>query len=308
MHMASLDELRQVRLDKINTLEQNGMDPYPVEITRTHTCKQLQDDFDRLQDTDLVVAGRVMAVRGSGSIAFVVVHDGTSEYQMVLKKDELGESMMVLFTDTVDVGDFVQFTGQLFVTKKGHPSLLVSTWQMAGKSLLPLPDKYKGLQDQDEMYRKRYLDIISNTETFERFKTRSKIVSAIRRYLDDRDFMEIETPVLQNQAGGAMAQTFNTHHNDLDIPMVLRISLELEHKMIMAGGYPRIYEIGKNFRNEGSDPTHIQEFTMIEWYAAYETLEQNMDRTEELLKHLAQDIVGSDTYIVLDKDGSEKEV
>lgn len=304
--MASLSELRQVRLEKIELLKKAGMEPYPVDVTRDTTLAHAVSEFS--EGKHITIAGRVMAIRGAGAIMFIVVNDGTGDFQAVLKKDSLNKSIMDLFKNTIDVGDFVWFSGELFITKRGAQSLLVTDWKIAGKSLLPLPDKHSGLQDQDEIYRKRYLDLISNPESFDRFKTRSKIISAIRRYFDEQGFMEVETPILQNQAGGAMAQTFDTHHNDLDMDMVLRIALELEHKIIMAGGYPRIYEIGKNFRNEGSDPTHIQEFTMIEWYAAYETLEQNMTWTEDLLKHLARDIVGTETFTVYDKDGNETQV
>ena len=304
--MASLQELRQVRLAKIEKLKDAGMDSFPSEITCETTLKQLNNNFNVGDTTS--IAGRVMAIRGAGAIIFIVINDGTNEFQAVLKKDSIDESIMDLFKDTVDVGDFIWFSGELFITKRGAESLLVQDWKMAGKSLLPLPDKHAGLQDQDEIYRKRYLDTLTNPESFKIFTTRAKIITAIRRFFDEKDFIEFETPILQNQAGGAMAETFNTHHNDLDIDMVLRISLELEHKIIMAGGYPRIYEINKNFRNEGSDPTHIQEFTMIEWYAAYETLEQNMQWTEELIKHLAKDIIGKSTFNVLDRDGVEKQV
>jgi len=301
--MASLQELRSVRLEKIEKLRAAGMNPFPADITRESTLQQMNYDFSEGKKT--TVAGRVMAIRGAGAIMFIGINDGTAEFQVVLKKDDIDESKMALFKETVDVGDFLWFDGELFVTKRGAESLLVRDWKMAGKSLLPLPDKHSGIQDTDEIYRKRYLDTTTNPRSFELFKTRSKIIRAIRRFFDDRDFIEVETPILQNQAGGAMAQTFDTHHNDMDMPMVMRIALELEHKIIMAGGYPRIYEIGKNFRNEGSDPTHIQEFTMMEWYAAYETLEQNMQWTEELIKHIARDIVGKSEFKGWDKDENE---
>ncbi|MCA9351358.1 lysine--tRNA ligase [Patescibacteria group bacterium] len=304
--MASLQELRQVRLEKIEQLRQAGMDPYPADVTVDQTLAEVVGGFAEGKTTSIV--GRIMAIRGAGAISFVVIDDGTGSFQVVLKKDDLDEAARTLFTDTVDVGDFVWFSGELFTTQRGEQSLLVHEWKMTGKALLPLPDKHAGLQDQDEIYRKRYLDTLTNEDSRQVFKTRSNIISAIRRFFNDRDFMEVETPILQNQAGGAMAQTFNTHHNDMDMDMVLRISLELEHKMIMAGGYPRIYEIGKNFRNEGSDPTHIQEFTMIEWYAAYQTLEQNMVWTEELIKQLAKDVIGKTTFTTWDKDGKEVEV
>jgi lysyl-tRNA synthetase class 2 len=179
---------------------------------------------------------------------------------------------------------------------------------MATKALLPIPSEHYGLEDEDEKMRKRYLDAIVNPELFKRFETRSKIIKYIRTFFDQKGFLEIETPILQNQAGGAMARTFNTHHNNYDMDMVLRISLELEHKMMMAAGYNRIYEIGKNFRNEGSDPTHIQEFTMIEWYAAYETLETNMQWTEQLVRGLALDIIGKAVFNTKDADGNVCEI
>ena len=301
--MASLSELRSVRLKKIEKLKEAGMNSYPSKITRTKTIKEVLDDFKKGEYLELV--GRVMTIREGGAINFILFNDGTAEFQAVLKKDDIDEFSMNLFKETVDTGDFVWFQGLLFVTKRGVQSLLVKDWKMAGKSLLPLPDKHAGLQDQNLVYRKRYLDTLTDTSSFERFKLRSRIITAIRMYFDNHDFMEVETRILQNQAGGAMAQTFNTHHNDLNMPMVLRIALELEHKIIIAGGYPRIYEIGKNFRNEGSDPTHIQEFTMIEWYAAYETLEQNIQWTEELLKILARDVVGKTVFKVWDKENNE---
>lgn len=306
--MASLQELREVRLEKIEKLESAGMAAYPIEITRDYDLKHIVGNFESLLDQTITVAGRVRAIRGAGAIMFIEIHDGTSSFQIVLKKDEMDPEHMQLFKDTVDLGDFIQCKGALFVTKRGANSLLVNTWIMAGKTLLPMPEKWAGLTDIDEIYRKRYLDLMSNEDSFSRFKLRSDVVKAIRYYFDKRDFMEIETPILQNQAGGAMARTFNTYHNDMDMDMVLRISLELEHKMVMAGGYSRIYEIGKNFRNEGSDPTHIQEFTMMEWYAAYETLEQNMDWTEDLLKHLAKDVIGETEFIVYDDNGNETKV
>ncbi|MAQ76915.1 lysine--tRNA ligase [Candidatus Campbellbacteria bacterium] len=304
--MASLEELRSVRLEKIEKLQAAGMEAYPPDITSKETLSQAKNNFSEGRMTSLV--GRVMAIRGAGAINFIVIDDGTAEFQIVLKKDEIDENTLNLFKETVDVGDFVWFSGELFITKRGAESLLAAEWKMAGKSLLPLPDKHAGLQDKDEIYRKRYLDTLTNRQSREVFKMRSKVISAIRNFFDTRDFMEIETPILQNQAGGAMAETFNTHHNDYDIDMVLRIALELEHKMIVAGGYPRIYEIGKNFRNEGSDPTHIQEFTMMEWYAAYQTLEQNMQWTEELIKHLAKEVVGKTVFTTWDKEGNEVEI
>ncbi len=304
--MASLDELRAVRLAKREKLEQRGLLAHPAAIVPTVSLKELTDDYR--DDRTETLVGRVTALRGSGAISFVVFHDGTAEFQAVIKKDILDQESFDGFGELVDLGDFISFTGTTFTTQRGAQSLLVTSWSMAGKTLLPLPDKWAGLQDQEELYRKRYLDLLSNEETRERFILRSKIIRSIRNFFDERQFVEIETPILQTQAGGAMARTFNTHHNDLDMDMVLRISLEIEHKLVMAGGIPRIYEIGKNFRNEGSDPTHIQEFTMIEWYAAYVDLQQNITWTKELLTSLARDIVGKTSFTVWNKDGNEETV
>jgi lysyl-tRNA synthetase class 2 len=308
--MASLEELRSIRIEKMNTLRDAGMDPYPADVSRDYSLAQVNEQFSELESSQatLSIAGRIMAIRGSGAIMFVVLNDGTDTFQAVVKKDELDESLFQLFQDTVDMGDFVWFSGACFTTQRGQSSLLVKDWKIAGKALLPLPDKWDGIQDVEEIYRKRYLQLISDQDAFDRFKKRSDVIKAIRAYLDSKGLMEIETPVLQNQAGGAMARTFNTHHNDLDMPMVLRIALEIDHKMIMAGGYPGVYEIGKNFRNEGSDPTHIQEFTMVEWYAAYHTLEENMQWTEEMLKQIATDVMGTTVFTVYDKEGNPTEV
>jgi len=302
--MASREELRAVRLAKRVLLERQGISVHPRQASATTTIKDLIATYH--DDRKLGLVGRVTAIRGSGAISFVVFNDGTGEFQAVIKKDVLGEESTRLFADVVDIGDFIIFTGTTFTTNRGAQSILVKSWHMAGKSLLPLPDKWSGLQDQEELYRKRYLDLLSSNETRERFEIRSKIIRSIRTFFDTRDFLEVETPILQSQAGGAMAKTFNTYHNDLAMPMVLRISLEIDHKLIMVGGVPRIYEIGKNFRNEGSDPTHIQEFTMIEWYAAYANLAQNITWTQELLVTLARDVVGKMSFSVLNKDGLEQ--
>jgi lysyl-tRNA synthetase class 2 len=238
---------------------------------------------------------------------FVTLFDGTDRFQAVFKKDEIDEDLFNLFGKVVDLGDFIAVTGTVFVTQKGQQSLLVKTWTMATKALLPIPSEFYGLEGEEKM-RKRYLDAIVDPDVFKRFEIRANIIKYIRNFFDTKNFLEIETPILQSQAGGAMARTFNTHHNDYDMDMVLRISLELEHKMMMVAGYNRVYEIGKNFRNEGSDPTHIQEFTMIEWYAAYETIETNMQWTEDLIRGLAMDVIGKMSFMVEDKSGQKVEV
>lgn len=308
--MATLSELRAVRMEKLQKLTDFGMNSFPAEVPRTHTLATIRSEFADLMDAGKMVSvtGRVMSVRGQGAIMFVPLFDGTDKFQGVFKKDEIEENLFKLFVDTVDLGDIISVTGTLFVTQKGEPSLLVKNWCMATKALLPIPSEFYGLEDEEEKMRKRYLNAVVDPEVFKRFEARANIIKYIRNFFDAKNFLEIETPILQHQAGGAMARTFNTHHNDYDMDMVMRISLELEHKMMMVAGYNRIYEIGKNFRNEGSDPTHIQEFTMIEWYAAFETIETNMQWTENLIKGIAQDVIGKTTFMVEDKDGKKVEV
>jgi len=310
--MASIEELRDTRIKKIKILEEAGMMAFPVSLPIDYSLSYIKDNFEELEkksnDKHIVTAGRVMITRGQGSILFIVLFSGGVKFQAVLKKDELEEKTFNLFVDTVDHGDYIMVSGPLFTTARGEKSILIKDWKMGTKSLLPLPDKWHGLQDQEEIYRKRYLDILMDEDSYKRFEIRSKVVSAIRKFFDEKKFLEIETPILQNQAGGAMARVFETYHNDYAMPMVLRIALELEHKKIMVGGYEGVYEIGKNFRNEGSDPTHLQEFTMIEWYAAYKTLENNINWTETLIKGLAKDIIGKTTFTVYDKDGNGIEV
>ncbi|MEI7688739.1 MAG: lysine--tRNA ligase [Candidatus Nomurabacteria bacterium] len=310
--MASIEELRTARLSKINKLKEVGMNPYPAFVPRDYSIKEVKDSFEKLvqlsEEKNISIAGRVMIVRGQGSILFIVLQDGESKLQAVLKKDELKEEVFNLFVDTIDNGDFISVTGSLFTTQRGEQSILIKDWTMATKALLPLPDKWHGLQDVEETYRKRYLDILMDKEVYDRFVLRSKIVKFIRNYFDNKNFLEIETPILQNEAGGAMAKTFNTHHDDYDMDMVLRIALELEHKMLMVGGYERVYEIGKNFRNEGTDPTHLQEFTMLEWYAAYQTLETNMKWTEDLIKSIATDLLNKNIFKVYDNEGNGVDV
>ena len=202
----------------------------------------------------------------------------------------------------------MKVSGKLFLTKKGQQSVEISKWQIISKSLRPLPEKWHGLQDVEQKYRKRYLDILMDKDSFKLFQIRAEVISKIREILNDDGFMEVETPILQNQASGAMAETFKTHHSDYDMDMVLRISLEAELKMIMAGGYPAVYEIGKNFRNEGSDSTHMQEFTMLEWYKAYKNLDYNLELTERIIKTVAKEVVGKMQFKIIDINEKEVEI
>src|SRR3989339_71960 len=308
--MATIEEIRQVRLKKLEALQKAGFSAYPVKVKRTRTIAEVLERFPELvkEEKEIVIAGRIRSLREHGGSTFFHIQDGTGSLQIFLKKDRVGEREYKIFVDTFDVGDFIQARGVLFTTKRGEKTLEAADFKVLAKSLLPLPDKWHGLQDVEERYRRRYLDILMDKEVHDRFVIRSKIIKFVREFFDKKNFLEIETPILQSEAGGAMAKTFNTHHNDYDMDMVLRISLELEHKMLMVGGYERVYEIGKNFRNEGSDPTHLQEFTMIEWYAAYQTLETNMTWTEELIKSIATDIMGKTVFKVYDNDGAGVDV
>lgn len=310
--MAGLDELRRARLQKKDLLINQGISVYPSSVPRTHSISELKKSFDEIINTDpnkiISLTGRIVSIRGQGAILFVTLLDSNEKFQIVYKKDVLGDEVLDLFANTADIGDIISVTGTIFTTQRGENSLLCISWMMATKSLLPLPEKWHGLEDEEERNRKRYLEMITDENVYNRLVMRSQIVSAIRGFFDKLNFIEVETPILQIEAGGANAKTFNTHHNDYDMDMVLRIAVELDHKMIMVSGIPRIYEIGKMFRNEGSDPSHIQEFTMIEWYAAYQTLEDNINWTEKLLKHLAMDVVQKTEFTVWDKEGNENTI
>ncbi len=308
--MSSIDEIRDARIKKLELLKDRGIEAYPATSKRELSLKEAIDSFENLEKSgeEKWVSGRVMAIRGQGAIIFLTLNDGTATFQALLKKDSLGDEKFNLFNEVGDMGDFVEVKGNFFTTKRGEKTIEAKDWRMLSKSLRPLPEKWHGLQDTEERFRKRYLEILTDKEVYDRFILRSKVVKEIRKFFDDLGFLEIETPILKNNAGGAMAEPFLTHHNDLNIDMKLRISLEIEHKMLMAGGFPAVYEIGKNFRNEGSDPTHMQEFTMMEWYSAYHSLEDNISWTENLLKYLAKNVIGKSNFIVYDKDGNGVEV
>ncbi|MCK5286156.1 MAG: lysine--tRNA ligase [Candidatus Pacebacteria bacterium] len=304
--MASLDEIRQIRLEKISKLQKKSLKPYSSDVVFSHSLKEVIEKFEEGIEVKLV--GRIMSLRGQGSLLFFNFFDGTETFQGVLKKDVIGDKDFAFFEEVVDIGDFIEVAGKLFTTKRGQQSVEVSGWRITTKSLRPLPEKYHGLQDVEQKYRKRYLDVLMDKDVYNDFKIRAKIISKIREILGAEDFMEVETPILQNQASGAMAETFKTHHDDYDIDMVLRISLEAELKMLMVGGYPAIYEIGKNFRNEGSDSTHMQEFTMLEWYKAYKNLDYNFELTERMIKTVAKEVLGKMQFKIIDANDKEIEI
>lgn len=277
-----LEELRSVRLEKLQTMQQQGINPYPAKSKRTHTTQEALDNFDNLsqQQSTIYLTGRIKTIRVHGALSFMDLEDQSGKIQLFLHKDKLGDDKYNSLKN-LDIGDFLEAQGQLFTTQKGQQTLNVQNFKILTKSLLPLPEKWHGLQDEEIRYRKRYLDLIMNEEVKKLFTTRTKFIQNIREFMNSKDFLEVETPTLERIPGGAEAEPFITHHNKLDIDLFLRISLELHLKRLMVGGFERIYEIGKVFRNEGISTQHLQEFTMIEFYWAYADYEQLMDFVEE---------------------------
>jgi len=283
--MASIEEIRTDRKRKLELLKEKGMNPYPTRTKRSLSIADALVSFAKLARANkkITLAGRVMAIRGQGALVFFNLRDGDAMIQGFLKRDELSEDLLTLFQDTIDIGDFVECTGTLFVTKRKEKTILVKNWAILAKSLRPLPDKWHGLQDVEERFRKRYLDMLMSAEVRERFILRSRIITEMRAFLDDAEYLEVETPLLQSLAGGALAEPFKTHHNALDIDLNLRIAPELYLKKLLVGGFSRVYEIGRNFRNEGIDMTHNPEFTMLEFYAVYETAASQMVFMEKMI-------------------------
>jgi len=297
--MASIHEIREERLKKLSMLRERGVDPFPVSVPRDIALSELRARFVELEKNQrpISVAGRIMAIRGQGAIQFVVLFDGTDEFQVVLKRDVLGNEKMTLFVDVADVGDIVSATGTAFTTRRGEPSVLASSWTMGAKSLLPLPEKWHGLQDGEEKLRKRYLDLMQDKDLRELFRKKAKFWQSIRTFMVDAGFLEVETPVIERTTGGADARPFATHHHALDIDVYLRISCgELWQKRLMVAGFPKVFEIGRIFRNEGISPEHAQDYTQLEFYWAYATPEECMAFVEQMYKKVAMDVFGTMTF------------
>jgi lysyl-tRNA synthetase class 2 len=301
--MSNFDEIRQARLTKLELLKEKGIDPYPADSHATHTVAELSDAFTLLaeQTASVTLVGRVMSFRSQGGLIFFDLFDGTGKFQSLLKKDT-AEAAFDLFYEAADIGDFVEVTGTLFVTKRGQQTIEVASWRMLAKSMRPLPEKWAGLQDTEERFRRRYLDALMSEEVRTRFYTRSRIISAIRKVLDGAGYLEVETPALQPLYGGASAEPFTTHHNALDIDLYLRISDELYLKRMLVAGFPKIYEIARDFRNEGIDMTHNPEFTMVEWYEAFSDHTKQMKFVERILKEIVQTIYQSSTFVAYDHE------
>lgn len=293
--MAAIDEIKKARLAKLKAIESAGLLVYPGTVKRTHSLKEALDKFLKLlkSQEEIFLTGRIMSLRQHGGLVFCHIEDGDEKIQIMLKKDRVGQKSFSFFMDNFDVGDFVQVRGILFNTKKGEKTLEIADYKMLAKSLLPLPEKWHGLQDVEERFRKRYLDLIFNKEIKENFIIRTKVVKELRNFLDKQGFLEVETPVLQPVYGGATAKPFKTHLNALDIDLYLRISPELYLKRLLIGGFDKVYEIGKCFRNEGVDRSHNPDFTMLEFYWAYADYKDLMKITEEMICSVLKNLFGS---------------
>ena len=297
--MASLEEIRSARLQKLNIIKDKGIDPYPAKVPKDFPIDFLKHNFDEhiKSGGSLSVAGRVMALRGQGAILFAVLFDGTEKIQAIIKKDTLPEEVFSLFVDTVDVGDFISVTGVPMLSKTGEQSIMMESWLMASKSLLPLPEKWHGLQDVDERYRKRYLDFLMNDELRDLIVKKSKFWDATREFMKNLGFLEVETPTLEITTGGAEATPFKTHHNDYDLDVYLRISIgELWQKRLMSGGFPKTFEIGRAYRNEGTSPEHAQEFTNMEFYWSFADFNDGMKLVREMYIKIAETTFGTTKF------------
>jgi len=287
------NELIRQRIQKLEELRQKGQDPFLiVKYDRTHTSKQIKDNYEELENKTVRVAGRLMSKRIHGKAGFSDIHDRYGKIQLYVKIDNVGEEKLKFFK-SLDIGDIIGVEGEVFKTKTGEISVLVKDFTLLTKSLRPLPEKWHGLKDPDLRYRQRYVDLIVNPDVRDTFMKRTQIIKAIRKFLDERDYIEVETPILSPIAGGAAARPFITHHNALDIDMYLRIATELYLKRLIVGGFERVYEIGKNFRNEGIDVRHNPEFTAIELYQAYADYNDMMELTESLVEFVCLEVLGT---------------
>ncbi len=292
--MGTVEEIKKRRLKKKKALESAGHLVYPLKNKRTHTCQEALDKFSKISkaEKEIILAGRIMSLRQHGALAFSHIKDGTAKIQVMIRKDNLGEKGYGFFLENFDIGDFAEFRGVLIKTKRGEKTLECQDYKMLAKSLLPLPEKWHGIKDVEERYRKRYLDLIFNEETKDKFEVRSNIIKEIRQFLEKKDFLEVETPILQPVYGGASAKPFKTRLNALNLELYLRISPELYLKRLLVGGFEKVYEIGKCFRNEGIDRFHNPDFTMLEFYWAYADYKDLMKLTEEMLSSLLKNLFG----------------
>ena len=290
---SQFSEQEALRREKLVKLQEEGKDPFDVyKVERTHSSKQVKDNFEELEGKEVTVAGRIMSKRGQGKVVFSDIYDRDGKIQLFIKIDEVGEEALKQYK-TNDLGDWVAATGEVFKTKTGEVSVKVKTVELISKSLKPLPEKWHGLKDPDLRYRQREVDIITNPEVKDTFIKRSQIISGIRSFLDNRGFLEVETPMLATIAGGASARPFITHHNTLDLDMFLRIAPELYLKRCIVAGFEKVYELGRTFRNEGMSVRHNPEFTMIELYQAFADYNDMMELTENMVAEVCKKVNGT---------------
>ena len=294
-----INEMMKIRRDKLKTFEDMGVAPFGHRYEVTYHAQDIRDKFDELEGEEdgpkVRLAGRLMAKRGHGKASFAELMDMSGRMQIYFKYDVLGEEKYAQFR-LLDIGDIIGIEGRVFKTQRGEITVIVLDFELLSKSLRPLPEKFHGLKDVELRYRQRYLDLIVNPEVLDTFVKRTNIIRAIRRYLDERDFLEVETPVLSTIAGGAAARPFITHHNALDMDMYLRIATELSLKRLVVGGMERVYELGRVFRNEGIDVRHNPEFTSIEIYQAYADYRDLMDITEGIVRESAKTVLGTEKF------------
>jgi len=303
-----ISDQMQVRRDKLEDHYKDGIDPFGEKFVRTHNAKELVELYDEFDKEELAekliettVAGRMMTKRGKGKVGFAHIQDASGQIQLYVRKDEIGEEAYELYK-TLDIGDILGVSGVMFKTNTGELSIQVKEFTLLAKSLRPLPDKYHGLQDIEMRYRQRYLDLITNQESRETFYLRSRIIQSMRNYLNKEGFLEVETPMLHTIPGGATARPFQTHHNALDMELYIRIAIELHLKRLIVGGMEKVYEIGRVFRNEGTSTRHNPEFTMIELYEAYADYNDIMELTEDMVAHIANEVLGTTTVIYGDEE------
>jgi lysyl-tRNA synthetase class 2 len=288
------DDLISVRLAKLDKLQRSGIEPYGERFERTCSANEIKESFATLEASAVRIAGRMMAIRGHGKASFADLQDQSGRIQIYIKVDTVGEQQYQVF-ELLDVGDIIGVAGTVFKTRRGEISVFVNDLVLLAKSLRPLPEKWHGLKDVDLRYRQRYLDLVMNPDVRDTFITRSKVVRSMRKYLDSRGFYEVETPAMQPVAGGATARPFITHHNALDMNLYMRIATELYLKRLIVGGFEKVYEIGRIFRNEGISTKHNPEFTTLELYQAYADYEDIMKLTEDMVYHIALEALGKST-------------
>lgn len=290
---AKLSEQEGLRREKLIALQEEGKDPFAVyRVERTHTSHEVRENYGELEGKTVTIAGRLLSKRGQGKVIFADLYDREGKMQLFIKLDNVGEDQLKFFK-TLDLGDWLSVTGSPFTTKTGEISIHVDGFELISKAVKPLPDKWHGLKDPDLRYRRREVDIIANPEVRETFIKRSRIITEIRSYLDRNSFLEVETPILSSIAGGAAARPFITHHNSLNIDMYLRIATELYLKRLIVAGFEKVYDMGKNFRNEGIDYKHNPEFTMIELYQAFADYTDMMKLCEDMISTVAEKVTGS---------------